>query len=65
MVTIGIDITANRIKNFLLGKDDEDTKILLEVYNQHVEEVRALVGKGYAQGTLKRFKAALTSLERT
>ena len=64
LVSTGVDITAQRIKNFLLGiEEDDDTKTLLEVYNQHVEEVRALVGKEYAQGTLKRFKAALTSLE--
>jgi integrase len=63
MVSIGIEITANKVKNFILGKDIEESKTLLEVYNQHVEEVRALVGKEYAQGTLKRFKAALTSLQ--
>ncbi|MEO5601949.1 MAG: site-specific integrase [Cyclobacteriaceae bacterium] len=63
MVSTGIDITANKVKNFLLGKDIEESKTLLEVYKQHVEEVKALVGKEYALGTLKRFKAALTSLE--
>jgi integrase len=63
MVSLGIEITANKVKNFILGKDIEESKTLLEVYNQHVEEVRALVGKEYAQGTLKRFKAALTSLQ--
>jgi integrase len=63
MVSMGIEITANKVKNFILGKDIEESKTLLEVYKQHVEEVKALVGKEYAQGTLKRFKAALTSLE--
>jgi integrase len=63
MVSMGIEITANKVKNFLLGKEVEESKTLLEVYKQHVEEVKALVGKEYAQGTLKRFKAALTSLE--
>ena len=63
MVSMGIEITANKVKNFILGKDIEESKTLLEVYKPHVEEVRALVGKEYAQGTLKRFKAALTSLE--
>lgn len=63
MVSMGMEITANKVKNFLLGKDIKDTKTLLEVYKQHVEEVSALVGKEYAHGTLKRFKAALTSLE--
>ena len=63
MMIAGIEITAIKVKNFLLGKDIKDTKTLLEVYKLHVEEVKALVGKEYAQGTLKRFKAALTSLE--
>jgi integrase len=63
MVSMGIEITANKVKNFILGKDIEESKTLLEVYKEHVEEVKALVGKEYAQGTLKRFKAALTSLE--
>ncbi len=63
MVSQGIDITARKIKNFLLGKEIEETKTLLQVYKQHVQEVKALVGKEYAEGTLKRFRAALTSLE--
>jgi integrase len=63
MVSMGVEITANKVKNFILGKDIEESKTLLEVYKPHVDEVRALVGKEYAQGTLKRFKAALTSLE--
>jgi integrase len=63
MVSMGIEITANKVKNFILGKEIEESKTLLEVYKRHVEEVKALVGKEYAQGTLKRFKAALTSLE--
>lgn len=63
MVSLGIEITANKVKNFLLGKEVEESKTLLEVYKQHVEEVKALVGKEYAQGTLKRFNAALASLE--
>ncbi|HYF70217.1 MAG TPA: site-specific integrase [Ohtaekwangia sp.] len=63
MMLKGIDITANKVKNFLLGKEIKDTKTLLEVYKEHVEEVKALVGKEYAHGTLKRYKSALTSLE--
>jgi len=63
MMLQGIDITANKVKNFLLGKDIQDCKTLLEVYNEHVEEIKALVGKKYAKGTLKRYKSALVSLE--
>ncbi|MBT1696080.1 site-specific integrase [Fulvivirgaceae bacterium PWU4] len=58
----GIDVTANLIRNKLLGKE-EIGKTLLEVYSHHVQQVAALVGRGYAQGTLKRYKAALSSLE--
>ena len=40
MTAMGIDITANKVKNFLLGKDIEESKTLLEVYRQHVAEVK-------------------------
>ncbi len=61
----GIEVTAENIRDFLRGKlkDDEPTITLLEVYRNHVEEVKALVGKEYALGTLKRFRSALSSLE--
>src|SRR5688572_4749293 len=32
MMIAGMDITANKVKNYLLGKDIRDTKTLLEVY---------------------------------
>jgi hypothetical protein len=63
MMSKGIDITANKVKSFLLGKDIKDAKTLLVVYREHVEEIKALVGKEYAKGTLKRYKSALISLE--
>ncbi|RAW01082.1 hypothetical protein DQQ10_12705 [Pseudochryseolinea flava] len=63
MMLKGIEITANKVKNFLQGKDIKDCKTLLEVYKEHVEEIKALVGKEYAKGTLKRYKSALNSLE--
>lgn len=63
MVSIGIEITASRVKDFLLNKNLKSDKTLMGVYNQHVEEIKALVGKEYALGTLKRFKAARSSLE--
>jgi integrase len=61
----GVVVNAEKIRDFLYGKvEDNQPKItLLEVYRNHLEEVRALVGKEYALGTLKRFKSALSSLE--
>ena len=60
MMLKGIDITANKVKNFLLGKDIKDCKTLLEAYKEHVEEIKALVGKEYAKGTLKRYSQRLS-----
>lgn len=50
MVSMCIEITANKVKNFLLGKDVEESKTLLEVYNQHVEEVKAWLERSMRMG---------------
>ncbi len=63
LLTLGEEITAKKVRNLLLGIETDDSKTLLEVYEQHIEEIKALLGKEYAPGTLKRFKAALSSLE--
>jgi hypothetical protein len=42
MMLKGIDITANKVKSFLLGKDIKDCKTILEVYREHVEEVKGV-----------------------
>jgi hypothetical protein len=43
--------------------DPMKDKSLMQVYREHIKEVSDLVGKEYAKGTLKRFKAAFTSLD--
>jgi integrase len=53
------DITAESIKNILLGKTD-DKKMVLEVFQHHNDQMKALIGKDYAPLTLKRFKTALS-----
>lgn len=63
LLTIGEEITARKVRNLLLGIENDDSKTLLDVYREHIEEIKALLGKEYAPGTLKRFKAALSSLE--
>jgi integrase len=63
LLTIGEEITAKKVRNLLLGIENDDSKTLLGVYREHIEEIKALLGKEYAPGTLKRFKAALSSLE--
>lgn len=63
LLTIGEEITARKVRNLLLGIENDDSKTLLDVYREHIEEIKALLGKEYAPGTVKRFKAALSSLE--
>jgi hypothetical protein len=58
----GEEVIVRSIQNILQGKE-EKKKTILEVYKYHVQQVKELVGKEYAAGTLKRFKAALSSLE--
>lgn len=64
----GKEITVRSIRNKMLGIEEEmidplKDKGLMPVYREHIKHVSDLVGKEYAKGTLKRFKAAFASLE--
>jgi hypothetical protein len=64
----GKEITVKSIRNKMLGIEEEvvdplKDKSLMQVYREHIKHVSDLVGKEYAQGTLKRFRAAFSSLE--
>ncbi|CAI2768566.1 site-specific integrase [Flavobacterium collinsii] len=54
MMYSGIVITAEKIMDHVLGKVQPRVKVL-EEFQKHNDEMRALLGKGYAQGTLDRF----------
>jgi hypothetical protein len=54
----GDTITAELIKNKLLGKS-EKTKMLIAVFKDHNKKVAALVGNEYAAGTLTRYETSL------
>lgn len=57
-------ITAEAIKNKYLGVEDESkSKTLLEVFRYHNDEVKGLIGKGYALGTYKRFIVTIGKVE--
>jgi integrase len=53
-----IKVTAEALKNILLGKSNE-TRTILEVFQYHNEQMEALVGKEFAPLTLSRYKTAL------
>ncbi len=50
-------ITSDAITNIYLGKRKKQW-MLLEIFQEHNDEMESLVGKDYAAGTLQRYKAA-------
>jgi len=53
-------VTAEAIRNILLGREDaqDRPRMLMEIFQHHNDQVAALVGKGYAPGTLERYITA-------
>jgi hypothetical protein len=54
----GAVITAERIKNVVTGVA-ERPRMILEIFSDHNEQLKSLVGHGYAPLTLKRYQTAL------
>jgi site-specific recombinase XerD len=52
------EITAENLKNILLGKTDENRK-LLKVFEDHNRQMEALVGKEFSEGTMERYTTSL------
>ncbi|UMB54235.1 site-specific integrase [Lutibacter sp. A64] len=50
-------ITAEIIKNIFLGKDQKH-KMLLEIFQNHNDQVEKLIGNGFAAGTAERYRTA-------
>ena len=50
----GKPITSEKVMDYVLGKITPRVK-LLEEFQKHNDEMKALLGKGYARGTLQRF----------
>lgn len=55
-------ITSLLIKDLYLGKE-EKKKMLLEIFQNHNNQVEELVGKDFAPGTLERYKTAKKHIE--
>lgn len=54
-------ITADGLKNVLKGTSDK-SKMIMEIFQQHNDQMKSLVGKDFSPATLERYK---TSLEHT
>lgn len=50
-------VDADTVKNTFLGKNQKQYMIL-EIFQDHNDEMESLVGKEYSPGTLQRYKAA-------
>lgn len=63
LTTSGLDVNGEIIKAKFLGINNERSRLLLEIYEEHNKQFAALVGKEYSAGTLKRFKVCKKSIE--
>ena len=57
LVRSGEDVDADTVKNIFLGKGQKQYMIL-EIFQNHNDEMESLVGREYSSGTLQRYKAA-------
>ena len=51
-------ITSDSLKNFLKGTGDKP-KTIIEIFQQHNDQMKSLVGKDFAPATLERYKKSL------
>ena len=58
LIEMGKLVTAEAIRNVLLGREEKPIKIL-EVFQQHNEQMEKLVDVDYAPGTLERYVTSL------
>jgi hypothetical protein len=54
-------ITSQKVMDYILGKNAARAKVL-EEFEKHNDEMTALLGKGYAKGTLDRFTITINHL---
>ncbi|WP_138477984.1 site-specific integrase [Dyadobacter bucti] len=52
------ELTADAIKNLMLGKE-ESKMTILKIFKEHNEQVAELVGTDFAPGTLERYETSL------
>ncbi len=57
------ELTAESIKNVLLGKNNKQKYMLLEVFKYHNDQMAALVTREYAPGTLHRYETSYRHTE--
>ena len=51
------DVSATIVKNTYLGKEGK-IYMVLEIFQEHNDEIESLLGRGFTKGTLQRYRAA-------
>lgn len=65
LLSAGKNVTATAIRTLYNGEpvDETPSHTILEVYQYHNDQFATLVGKEFANGTLKKYKTAYKSIE--
>ena len=64
LIESGMQITAEAIKNILQGREGKEEKghMLMEIFQQHNNQILALVGIEYAKRTMTKFKTVFNHI---
>jgi site-specific recombinase XerD len=62
LLNSGKPITADSIRNILLGIEDRP-RMILEIFKEHNDEMQALIGKDFARSTYNRYEAAFRNVK--
>lgn len=63
LIEMDKELTAETIKNALLGKNNNPKYMWLEVFKHHNTQMAALVNREYAPGTLERYETSYRHTE--
>jgi hypothetical protein len=58
LINEGEQISSEVIKNKFLGKEEKQ-RTLLKIFEQHNHQMKALIGREFAPGTLQRYETSL------
>jgi site-specific recombinase XerD len=58
MIAMGDEITAKNLKDAYLGVNAQ-SRMLLEIFREHNQEMEGLIGNGFSDNTLRTFKSSL------
>ncbi|MCF2496783.1 site-specific integrase [Dyadobacter chenhuakuii] len=62
LLNSGKAITADSIRNVLLGIEDRP-KMIMEIFKEHNQEMQALIGKDFTRSTYNRYEAAFRNVK--